>query len=233
MPTVTAQAIVWNTTAGNKTTASFTPPAGSLLVAVVGIGGVDAAPTMSDSLSGSWTLVDVFRSYGAAVSGGLRVYVRTQPATGASMTVTMTEGTNTGGGLAVLSVENGGPFGDRAIRSTGGQADAATGTPAPVLSLTPLVTSAILVAVMTNTNGSANCAPRTAVVTYAENYDQGFNTPPSGIEVQSVSSGETAATLTLGAATPSGFAAIAIEIASFTGPVVPKIPVPLVYTRSM
>lgn len=210
MATVTARAVLWNTTAGVKTTASITPANGELLVAIVGVAGTDTAPTMSDSKGGAWTLVDVFRSYGAAVTGGLRMYCRNTACDGTAMTVTMTPAGDSGGGLAVLSCTDPGAFGASAVRSTGGQADQAAGTPAPVLSNTPVSVDPVVAAVMTNTNGSANGTIRTG---YTEDYDLGFNTPPSGLEVQHRNSGETSATLTQGGATPSGFAAIAIEIA--------------------
>ena len=206
MPVVTARAVLWNTTAGVKTTGAFSPAVGDLLVTFVGIATLDAAPTMSDSLGGAWTLVDVFRSQ--AATGGLRCYVRNSAVSGASMTVTMTPGADAGGGLAVLSVATPRTFG--AVRSNGGQADiAAGGTPAPVLSQTPKLDSAILIGLMNNTNGTANQTVRTG---YSEHYDLGFNTPPSGIAVQSRNDGETSATLTFGGTTPSIFATVAVEI---------------------
>jgi hypothetical protein len=209
MATVTPRAIVWNTTAGAKTTGSFTPAAGELLVAVVGIATSDTAPTMSDTdatITG-WTLVDSFRSQ--AATGGLRVYLSNQGASGAAITVTMTPTADAGGGLAVLSVTEPAAFGASGARSTGGQADQAAGTPAPVLSSTPLATNPIIVAVMTNSNSTTNVVHRTG---YTEAYDQGFNTPASGIEVHYLNSGETSATLTAGGATATTFAAIAVEI---------------------
>jgi hypothetical protein len=215
MAVVTPRAIVWNTTAGAKTTGSFQPAAGELLVAVVGIAGNDTAPTMSDTdatITG-WTLVDSFRSHGSAITGGLRIYVSNQGANGASITVTMTPTGDTGGGLAVLSVTDAAGFGASAVAGNGGQADQAAGTPAPVLDTVPHVASAMIIAVMTQTNGSANASPRTATTPdYTEAYDQGFNTPATGIEVQYLAGGETSQTLTTGGATPSGFAAIGIEI---------------------
>lgn len=215
MATVTPRGIVFNTTAGAKTTGSFTPGAGDLLVAVVGIATSDTAPTMSDTdatITG-WTLVDSFRSQ--AATGGLRVYLSNQGASGAAITVTMTPTADSGGGLAVLSVTNPAAFGSSGARTTGGQADVAAATPAPVLGLTPLATNPVIVAVMTNTNGTANSAPRTG---YTEAYDQGFTTPATGLEVQYRDSGETSATLTLGAAAPSTFASVAVEINTLLTP---------------
>lgn len=215
MPVVTLPtAAVWNTTAGAKTTASFSPVAGGLLVAFVGIATSDTAPTMSDSLSGAWTLVGAFQSQ--AATGGIRCYVRNTPTTGASMTVTMTPTADAGGGLAVCLVESVGAYGSSAVRSTGGQADqTAATTPAPVLSQTPLADSAILIGLMDNTNGSANQAPRTG---YAELVDTGFNTPPSGLAVQSLNNGETSATLTFSGTTPSIYGVVAIEVINSPAP---------------
>ena len=212
MATVTARAIVWNTTAGNKTTPSFTPAANDLLVAIVGIATLDTAPTLSDSQGGAtWVLVDSFRSQ--ATTGGLRMYVRSAAVANTSMTVSYTSSGDAGGGIAVLSVSDPAVYGAGAVRSSGGQADQATATPAPVLNQTPRSTNAIITAVMNNTNGSANASPRTSPA-YSEHYDQGFNTPPTGIAVHSVNSGETSATITYGGSTTGTFASIAIEINS-------------------
>ena len=211
MATVSLRGSVWTTASGAKTTASFTPANGELLVAIVGVAGTDTAPTMSDSKGGAWTLVDSFRSHGSAITGGLRMYCRNTAVDGTSMTVTSTPSGDTGNGLVVLSVTDPAAFAGSAIRGNGGQADQAAGTPAPVLDVAALTKNPVIAAVMTQTNGSANCAPRSSPA-YTEHFDAGFNTPASGLEVQSVNSGETASTITLGAATPSGFAAIAIEI---------------------
>jgi hypothetical protein len=215
MAAVTPCGSIWNTTAGVKTTATLspTPASGTLLVAVVGVAAVDTAPTMSDNKGGAWTLVDSFRSYGSAITGGLRIYVRNTACDGTSMSVTMTPSGDGGGGLFVLSVTDPAAFGASAVRSTGGQADQASGTPAPVLGSTPLSKNPVIIAVMTQTNGTANATVRTG---YTEDYDLGFNTPPSGMEVQHRDSGETSATLTTGGAAPSGFASIGIEIATIT-----------------
>jgi hypothetical protein len=210
MATVTPRASVWNTTAGAKVTGSFTPSAGELLVAVVGIATSDTAPTMSDTDANitGWTLVDSFRSQ--AATGGLRIYVSDQGASGSAITVTMTPTADAGGGLAVLSVSGVNKYGASAVRSTGGQADQASATPAPVLSQTPLLTTAVIVAVMNNSNLTTNLTPRTG---YTEAYDLGFNTPATGLEVHYRDSGETSATLTAGSTTPTTFASIGIEIA--------------------
>lgn len=212
MPTITARAIVWTTTAENKTTAAFTPAANDLLVAIVGRTGTDNAPTMSDSQSGAWTLVDSYRWHNNSVVGGLRIYVRDTAVSASSMTVTMSGTGDTGGGLAVLSVAGTNGYGSAAVETTGGLAQQVAGTtPAPVLGAVPSSSSAIVSAVMDSTNGSANAVPRTG---YTEYYDQGYNNPATGIEVNGLDSGETSATITYGGTTPSQYACIAIAILS-------------------
>jgi hypothetical protein len=227
MATVTGRtAGPWNTTAGVKTTASFTPAAGELLLAIVGIATSDTAPTMSDTDANitGWTLLDSFRSYAAAATGGLRIYAANQAAAGTSMTVTMTPTADAGGGLVILSVTEPAGFGASAARSTGGQADQSTGTPAPVLSQTPLSSNPVVVAVMTNSNSTTNLVPRAG---YTEDADVGFNTPPSGLEVHHINSGETSATLTAGGATPSAFASVAIEVNALVPAQPPEVVMPV------
>jgi hypothetical protein len=214
MATTTKRAILWNTTAGAKVTAAFTPAANDLLIAVTGHSfalGTDPADTITDSQSGTWDLVGTYRSHSTAVGGGLRIWARTAAVTASSMTVTSTPGgTSTGGGLAVLSVSGTAGYGSGAIRAQAGQADVAAGTPAPVLPGAALTTSTLIGAVMTNTNGSANCAPPAGWA--VEDYDLGYTTPATGIEVCHRDTGETNTTITFGAATPSQFGALVIEI---------------------
>lgn len=210
---ITKQAIVWNTTAGNKTTASFTPPANALLVVLTLHSAVDADSTITDSESGSWGKRGSTFSYSTAQAGTLQCFTRTTGVTGGSMTVTTAPGgTSTGGGLIVYSVTGQKGYGAIPVGGTGGQADQASGgTPAPVLSATPLSTDGIIAWMADNTNGSANSAARSSPA-YTEDYDQGYNTPASGIESQHVNSGETTATITFGATAPSQFGSYAISL---------------------
>lgn len=82
---------VTNTAVAALTTASFTPPSGSTLIAVSSVGnsaGSGASTgVISDSLSGSW-VTDV--SALNATEGGVYIFRRTTAGSGASMTVTMT-----------------------------------------------------------------------------------------------------------------------------------------------
>jgi hypothetical protein len=211
MATTTKRASIWNTNAGAKVTAAFTPAANDLLIAITGHSNTDTADTVTDSQGGSWDLVGTFRSHSTAVAGGLRIWARTAAVSASSMTVTSTPGgTSTGGGLAVLSVSGSSGYGSGAIRAQGGLADQAAGTPSVVLPQAALTTSSLIGAVMTNTNGSANCAIPSGWA--VEDYDQGYATPATGLEVCHRDTGETRTTIPFGAATPSQFAAIIIEI---------------------
>jgi hypothetical protein len=214
MATTTKRAIVWTTTAGVKVTAAFTPAANDLLIAITGHSfalGTDPADTITDSQSGTWDLVGTYRSFSTAVGGGLRIWARQTAVTASSMTVTSTPGgTSTGGGLAVLSVSGSSGYGSGAIRAQAGQADTAAGTPSIVMPQAVLTTSSLIGAVMTNTNGSANCAIPSGWA--VEDYDQGYSTPAVGIEVCHRDTGETRTTIPFGAATPSQFGALIIEI---------------------
>src|SRR3990167_2654795 len=121
---IVKQAVVWTTAAGNKTTASFTPPASALLVVFSLHSLVDAASTITDSLSGSWSQQGSLFSYSTAQAGTLGCYVRSAGVSGASLTVTSTPGgTSNGGGLAVFSVTGQMGYGSTPVRTTGGQAD--------------------------------------------------------------------------------------------------------------
>jgi hypothetical protein len=106
MATITPRGIVWTTAAGAKTVASFTPNAGDLINVVTGQTNSDLAPTITDNDSGitSWIICGGgFRSYSAALTGGLRIYVSEQGASGNAMTVTYTPPAgDLGGGLAVF-----------------------------------------------------------------------------------------------------------------------------------
>jgi len=86
-------------TGTSVTTASFTPPAGSLMVAIVSVGNASGSGTqtgsVTDSQTGTWALVKRQSGSGTACS---EIWTRT--ATGGSLTVTLT-GTSSGVQLAV------------------------------------------------------------------------------------------------------------------------------------
>lgn len=94
-------AITWTgtwTTA--QTTASFTPESGALLVALVSSASASNAvagqSSISDSQSGTWTLLRRENTDGTNVFGLCEVWIRNSP--GVSMTVSTTGNANTGSG---------------------------------------------------------------------------------------------------------------------------------------
>ena len=90
-----------------STTASFTPPANSLLVAVCNLGAASGTVTgtVTDSLSGVWSLRV---RQNAASSGSAEIWVRDVGATPSAMTVTLTGSTGNSTQLSVRVVTNAG-----------------------------------------------------------------------------------------------------------------------------
>lgn len=196
------------TTAGNKTVTA-TPTVGDLIVVITVSTGVTT--TLADNgTGGTYTQVGSTQT-GFSTSGNLQMFVRNNIIASASSTIyTATQTSSTGGGLVVLRVTGMTLTGAAAVRSSGGQSTVAAGTPAPVLSLTPLSSNPIITAMANSTSSSTtNVVQRTG---YTEDFDNGYNTPPTGLEVSHLASGETSANLTYGGATGSQFASIAIEL---------------------
>jgi hypothetical protein len=206
---------VFNTTAGNKTITA-TPTVGDLIVIITSATGV-ASSVADNGTGGTYTKVDSTRT-GFSTSGNLEMWVRNSLVSSASSTVyTATQTSSTGGGLVILRITGMNLAGAAAVRSSGGQnSGTAATTPAPVLSLTPLSSNPIITAV-SNGATAASITPRTG---YTEDFDNGYSTPSTGLEVSHLASGETSATITYGAASTTAFASIAIELQYNTAPTV-------------
>lgn len=222
MGTASLAAQTFTTTAGNKTTASFTPAAGDILVAFCQTTGIAAGTTaVSDTQSGSWTFLN---PPGHVAQGSnttrLGFWVRAGRVAASSMTVTATQASSTGGGLIIFRLAGVRRTGTGIVRSYGSQDTQTAGTtPAPVLNLTPLPTSIILIGLLCAT--ATNCAvPRSG---YTESIDTGYSSPTTGVEFQFLNSGETSATLTFGGTTASAYCDIGIEI-DVAGPMLVQAP---------
>ena len=202
---------VWNTTAGSKTTAGFTPAVNDLLVVVAASSGLAGGTTAvtDDNSSGTYTQVDSDRT-GFSTTGVLTVWVRTALIGAASSTtVTAAQVGSTGGGLVVLRVAGMALVSSSAVRSNGGQSTGGAGTtPAPVLNQLPLGLNPIIAAVANGSNG-ATITPRTG---YTEREPAGYNTPATGLEVCWLQSGENTDTITFGGTSATAFASVAIEL---------------------
>jgi hypothetical protein len=210
----------FNTTGGN-TTVVATPTAGDLIVIVAATSGLAGGTTsVTDNNSdgrGTYVQVDSDRT-GFSTTGVLTVWVRNALVGSAtSTTFTANQATSTGGGLVVLRVTGMSIVGLSAVRrigvasyNTGGQSSGtAATTPAPVLAATPLTANPIITAVANGTNSATTVVQRAG---YTEDFDNGYNTPATGLEVSHLNSGETSATITYGGTTASTFASFAIEL---------------------
>ena len=91
-----------------QTTASFTPESGALLVALVAADGgpSPSTPTASitDSLSGSWTLLKRQNTVGTGLAGTCEVWCRDSPNAAMTVSVTGSGGTQPGGQLVVRTL---------------------------------------------------------------------------------------------------------------------------------
>lgn len=216
MAQVTGVNTTWNTTAGNKGTAP-TPNAGEQIIAIVGESGLTTGFGVSDNQpGGSYTQIGTFALNNTSVDA-LAVFVRDNPvqvSTAYSINTTGA-GTSTGGGIHTIRVAGLPRFGVEAVRVAGGTTqfvkaeNQAAGTPSLSLPVAPLATSLLIGAVLDASNSTANTAPPTG---WTEQADAGYNTPPTGLEVATVDSGVSANPIAWTAATPTGFAAIVIEL---------------------
>lgn len=213
MATVTFGVATWTTTAGNKT-GILTPAVGDLLVVVCANSGrtTAQAPTVTDNnSSGTYTQVKAATKNTSADS--MWVFVRTALIAAASST-TVTFAPNaaadSGGGLVVYRVSGMTLTGASAVNNSGSQDNVASGTPAVPLTRAAYAFDAMIGAVNTTTNGAANSAPPSGWDT--EGFDNGYNVPANGLATESRSSGETGSTITFGAAAPSAFCSIVVEL---------------------
>ena len=217
MAAVTHAGTTWNTNANNKTVTA-TPAVGDLIVVVAASSGLAGGTTaVTDDQGGTYVQVDQDRT-GFSTTGVLTVWIRNSLITGAVSTVfTAAQTGSSGGGLSVLRVSGMSIVGQNAVRrtgvatwNTGGQSTGTAGTtPAPVLGTTPLTANVIISAV-------CNAATAAGVVvqraTYTEDFDNGYSTPGTGLEVNHLNSGETSATITYGGTSATAFASVAIEL---------------------
>lgn len=221
MGTVTHLGTTWNTTAGAKAVVA-TPAVGDQIVIIVANSGrtlAQGATSMADSQSGLYsenTQTGNVECTKNTSADSMWVFVRTVLIPSAiSTTFTLTpSATDTGGGLSVFSVKGVASIKDAAgnmiaTQRRGVLSNQVAGTPVVVLNEAPNPDDACIGAVFTGTNGAANCAPPTG---WTEAFDNGYNTPTSGLETCFRSFGETNSTITFGAATPSAYCALVVVI---------------------
>lgn len=217
---------VWNTTAGNKTITA-TPTAGDLIVIVAPCtlsGGTTSVSDNNSDLRGTYTKIGSSFT-GFSTAGDLSIWIRNAlVGSGTSTVFTAAQAGSTGGGLLIYRITGMSIVGLAAVRGAGGQsAGGAGGTPAPVLlGRTPsgggytfsgtqaaLTGNLVIGAVCNGTNSTTTV---TQPASWTEDFDNGYNTPPSGFEACHRNSGETNSTITFGSTTATAFASMVIEL---------------------
>jgi len=116
----------WTT---NQTTASFTPESGALLVALVSGAGAAGTPTaqVTDSLSGTWTLLKRENAQPGTMQGLSEVWCRDSPGTSLTVSVHGVTNTGTGGQLTVRTL-----IGAKATAQQPGAVNSASGDPTTI-----------------------------------------------------------------------------------------------------
>ena len=223
MATLTFVGSVKTTAAGAKTTTTAAPAVGDLIVVWAFNTGrtVAQVPTITDSQGGAYTLI--FSATKSASVDAAWLFVRNTFITSTTSTTYTTTpvATDTGGGLAVYRVAGMSRLRAAAVRQTGKQDNAATGTPSITLSQALLTTNATLGLVYTTQTGTTNTAPPTG---WNESSDSGYSTPSTGVETIDRNSGSTLTTVPWTAATTSAFASMLVELdTSVPTPVTPDV----------
>lgn len=196
-----------NTTAGAKTVTA-TPAVGDLILVFVVVSGDTTwdNPTDNNS-SGTYTLIGSQINNGGSIYGSL--YIRDSLISSANSTVfTLSNpGSDTGGGLVVIKVTGMAKAGSSAVRqskSNFGSGTPTTGSwPSAKLTTNPVIGALI--------NGS-NPAGITPTTSYSELLDTGYSTPTTGVQIQSINSGDTSNNMTWGSAPASNYACIGVEL---------------------
>lgn len=212
MAAVTSLGNSFTTTAGNKTVTA-TPAVGDLIVVICANTGRTTAqpPTISDNNADGKGKYDLINSAtGNTSADSLWIFVRATPVgSGTSTIFTMTQASDTGGGLDVLKVTGMSMGGKNSIRQSAVQNNgAAAGTPAPVFGVAALTGNACVGAVLNGTN-PATMTPRAS---WTERNDLGYTVPTAGLETMSRDSGETGTTQTWGSTSASAFCALVAEL---------------------
>jgi len=212
MAAFVADAITFNTTAGDKTVA-ITPALGDLLVVIAANTGTTTDPTVTDDRAGTYTRITGCTKNTSADE--MHIYVRTQLCQLTS-SHTITEGVGgagTGGGATVIRISGMEKVGANAVRQSATQDNqAAAGTPAPVLARPVLTESLVIGAVFNATNVAALTQP----ANWTERRDVGYATPTSGLETATDDSGETGTTITWGSTSASAFCSLVAELDTAT-----------------
>jgi hypothetical protein len=193
------------------TSASFTPNADDLLIAVGMVKGHfnQSGHVFTDSQALGFTQITFARFNGSTDS--ITIAVANAFAANSGMTVTLTPSSTTCTGLAlsVLRVTGMAYAGLTAIRQSSFQSNqAAAGTPAPAFGVISLNDNPTIGAVGNGTNPAGMTPP----ASWSERHDIGFATPDGGLETCNLNKAFSGTTVTWGSASASAFAALIIEL---------------------
>lgn len=211
MATFVADAITFNTTAGNKTVA-ITPAVGDLLIVIAANTGTTTDPTITDDRGGTYTRIAAADAIKNASADEMHFYVRDAPCQLAvSHTLTMNVGgAGTGGGAWVARIAGMAKFGANAVRQATKQDNQALGgTPTATFTL-PILTESLTIFACFNagTAGSVLANP----VNYNERQDVGYTVPAAGLEIATRDSGQTGLTITANGTSGTAFCTIGVEL---------------------
>ena len=204
----------WTTASGAKTV-SATPAVGDRIVLVcahTGSTSTSATPPTDNSSDGAGTYVLIATAVKASSADTLTFWAREARITVSAVTIfTHNPGTTSGGGMGVIKVAGGFKFGAGLIVQSGKQDNqAATGTPTVTLAKAPLTTNG-LVGVVFNSSNTATLTPR-ASPAWTERADVGYATPPSGLEIMTIDSGETGTSIAWGSTSATEFCSMVVEL---------------------
>jgi hypothetical protein len=211
MATYRTSAAGGGTSGTSNRTATITPAVGDLLIVFCNASGnTNASPTCSDNNgSGVYTLIGTALKNSSADI--MSVFVRnTLMVNTISTVVTVATGSNTAAEFIIVAVAGMAKTGSSAVRSSGFQANqAASTTPAPVLSQAALTANVTITCVANGTVTGSVIVPNAS---WTERQDIAQSTPTTGIEIATRDSGFTGTTITQGGTSSTAFASAAIEL---------------------
>lgn len=198
-------AIASTANAGPYTTASFTPAASDLLVALVHMTGSATGIGITDTQSLGWTLVKSALSRASADND--QIWVSNGLAAASAMTVSLNATSPTGATLEVFRLSGMTLTGASAVRQSGSQDNQSAATPNPAFP-GAAATGNPLISLVGN---QSNPAGLTVPTGWAAGNNIGFATPTTGSTSATKDSGFTGSSVAWGSSSASAFGSVAAE----------------------
>lgn len=207
----------FTTASGTKTATLGALAAGEMVFVVVANTGSTALPTVTDDNPDGLGAYTAIAGPILKATSADRMYLFARNAlvgNTASTIITMAPGATSGGGLSASRWTGFTRVGAALIRSitgtpqVGKQDNQAAATAAPALPAACLTTNPTIGVVFNATNPPTF----TATASWTERFDNGFNTPTTGMHVQTRDSGFTGTTVTWGTASGSAFCSMIVEL---------------------